>query len=340
MTTATWLGRPVTGVLFDLDDTLVDHRGAVERGLRVWLGGLGLDGLLEEHVERWFTLEAFHYERVQRGEISHAEQRRARIRGVLPALGPAGRRRRRRRVRAATWPATARPGRRSTTPARRWRGCSALGLPVGILTNGDQSAQEEKVRRTGLASYDVPVYASSSLPAAKPDPRAFHTACADLGVDPAGVVMVGDSLRHDVEGARAAGMAGVLIDRIGRYRARRGARRAAEIEVLPPSSAGERQQPLASSRDRSRAASRAARNAARTLWISSSRRAAAVVPPGEVTCSRSTVGCSLVSREHLRRADQGLDDQLVRGRPRQTEVHAGLDHRLDDEEDVGRTRAR
>ena len=31
--------------------------------------------------------------------------------------------------------------------------------------------------------------------------------------------MVGDSLRHDVQGARAAGLAGVLIDRVGRYRA-------------------------------------------------------------------------------------------------------------------------
>src|SRR5262245_59401879 len=37
-------------------------------------------------------------------------------------------------------------------------------------------------------------------------------------------------------------------------------------------------------------------NAARTLWSSSWRTAAAVVPPGEVTRSRSTIGCSPVSR--------------------------------------------
>ena len=40
-------------------------------------------------------------------------------------------------------------------------------------------------------------------------------------------------------------------------------------------------------------------NAARTLWSSSWRTAAAVVPPGEVTRSRSTVGCSPVSRSSL-----------------------------------------
>lgn len=217
MATSTWLGRPVTGVLFDLDDTLVDHRGAVERGLRVWLAGLGLGDLLEEHAERWFTLETLHHERFQRGEISLVEQRRIRIRAFFPRCD----------LRddavaddvfagylacyRAAWSAFADAG----AALERVR---ALGLQVGILTNGDQAAQEEKVRRTGLASYGVPVYASSSLPAPKPDPRAFHHACADLGIDPAGVVMVGDSLRHDVEGARVAGMAGVLIDRIGRYR--------------------------------------------------------------------------------------------------------------------------
>ncbi|WP_322937664.1 HAD family hydrolase [Nocardioides bizhenqiangii] len=217
MTTATRLGRPVTGVLFDLDDTLFDHRGAVDRGLRAWLSGLGLDGILEEHVERWFALETFHHERFQRGEISHVDQRRARIRAFLHGWDLADdavaddtfagylacyR---------AAWSAFA-------DAAAALEQALAAGLRVGILTNGEQSIQETKVRRTGLATYDVPVFASSSLPAAKPDPRAFRTACADLGVDPGGVVMVGDSLRHDVEGARAAGMSGVLIDRTGRYR--------------------------------------------------------------------------------------------------------------------------
>ncbi|MDZ5622682.1 HAD family hydrolase [Nocardioides sp. HM23] len=217
MTTATRLGRPVTGVLFDLDDTLFDHRGAADRGLRAWLSGLGLDGILEEHVERWFALETFHHERFQRGEISHVDQRRARIRAFLHGWDLADdavaddtfagylacyR---------AAWSAFA-------DAAAALEQALAAGLRVGILTNGEQSIQETKVRRTGLATYDVPVFASSSLPAAKPDPRAFRTACADLGVDPGGVVMVGDSLRHDVEGARAAGMSGVLIDRTGRYR--------------------------------------------------------------------------------------------------------------------------
>ena len=172
-------------MLFDLDGTLFDHRGAAERGLRIWLDGLGLDGLLEEHVDRWFTLETLHHERFQRGEISHVEQRRARIRGFLPRCDLRRRCGCRRRVRGLP-----RLLPRGVVGVRgRGRGARAgagVGIPVGILTNGDQAAQEEKVRRTGLGSYAVPVYASSSLPAAKPDPRAFHHACADLGVDAGG----------------------------------------------------------------------------------------------------------------------------------------------------------
>src|SRR5262249_13216554 len=51
-----------------------------------------------------------------------------------------------------------------------------------------------------------------------------------------------------------------------------------------------------SSRERSRAASMAVSSAARTAWFSSSRIAEMVVPPGDVTASRSVTGCSPDSR--------------------------------------------
>lgn len=203
-------------VLFDLDDTLVDHRGAAIRGLRVWLGGLGLDGSVDEHVERWFQLEALHYERCQRGEISFVEQRRARIRGFLPAWDLADD-----DLADDTFAGFLACYRAAWATfddaAATLEQALAAGLPVAILTNGDQRAQEEKVRRTGLASYGVPVLASSSLPAAKPDPRAFLAACRSLGVAPEATLMVGDSVRHDVRGALGAGLAAVLVDRHGRY---------------------------------------------------------------------------------------------------------------------------
>jgi putative hydrolase of the HAD superfamily len=209
-------GMTIRAVLFDLDDTLVDHRGAAERGLRAWLAGLALEGPLEEHVERWFALEVRHYERAQRGEISYVEHRRARIRGFLPSWDLADD-----ALADATYAGflgcyqAAWRAHRDAGPALQR--AHDHGLRVGILTNGEQHIQERKVRRTGLAAYDVPVLASSALPAAKPDPRAFHAACGRLGADPSETVMIGDSLRNDVRGAHRAGLHAVLLDRSGRY---------------------------------------------------------------------------------------------------------------------------
>jgi putative hydrolase of the HAD superfamily len=50
----------------------------------------------------------------------------------------------------------------------------------------------------------------------KPHPSIFRTALKLLSVAPEEAVMVGDSYRHDIEGARTVGMRGVLLRRSGR----------------------------------------------------------------------------------------------------------------------------
>lgn len=213
----------VEAVVFDLDDTLVDHRGATDRGLRGWLAGLGLaddPAALEQHVERWFALEALHHGRSRRGELGHLEQRRARIRAFLPGWDLADD-----RIADDTFAGFL------ACQRAAWRAfddaagaivaARAAGLAVGILTNGERAVQEDKLRRTGLGRWGVPLFASSELRFAKPDPRAYRAACAGLGVAPARCVMVGDSLRLDVVGAQRAGLTGVLLDRAGWFRPER-----------------------------------------------------------------------------------------------------------------------
>ena len=50
----------------------------------------------------------------------------------------------------------------------------------------------------------------------KPDPAFYRAAVDDLGLEPGEVVMVGDDIRTDVEGAQRAGLAGVLV-RTGKF---------------------------------------------------------------------------------------------------------------------------
>ncbi|MFT4218702.1 MAG: HAD family hydrolase [Micropruina sp.] len=82
----------------------------------------------------------------------------------------------------------------------------ASGCRVGVLTNGDEGQQREKLAAIGLLRPDLRVFASSTLGCAKPEARAFELACGGLATAPSQTVMVGDDRVKDVLGARAAGL--------------------------------------------------------------------------------------------------------------------------------------
>ncbi len=65
----------------------------------------------------------------------------------------------------------------------------------------------------GRAGWVDGVVTSAAVGAAKPDPRVFHAALALAGVSARRALHVGDSLEHDVAGARAAGVAAVWLCR-------------------------------------------------------------------------------------------------------------------------------
>ncbi len=71
---------------------------------------------------------------------------------------------------------------------------------------------------------------------------------------------------------------------------------------------------------------------------SSTRKPAAVVPPGDVTIARRRDRVAVLV-EHRRRADEQLAHQRVGDRPGQPGQHAGVDQRLGDQEQVRRPTA-
>lgn len=205
--------RRYDAVLFDLDDTLLDHRGAAADALRGWARHAGLSGPPDELAVTWQLLERRYYDMYQRGELTKTEQRRARVREVLSprtltddeADG----------LFVEYWARYCAAWRPFPDAEGAVRRALAQGLRVGLLTNGDVRDQRRKVEATVLAEFALPLFASSELPAAKPDPRAFAFACAALDVAPDRCVMVGDALVNDVEGALGAGLPAVLLDRYG-----------------------------------------------------------------------------------------------------------------------------
>ena len=89
----------------------------------------------------------------------------------------------------------------------RSRGCKLI-----VVTNWDVSVHE-MLARTGLAPLLDGAVSSAEVGAAKPDPAIFRVALELAGVEAAQAVHVGDTPAEDGEGARAAGIRAVLLDR-------------------------------------------------------------------------------------------------------------------------------
>jgi putative hydrolase of the HAD superfamily len=211
----------VGAVLFDLDGTLMDHDAAREAGLRAHLSDWLPDiepARLARLGEEWRRLEALHYDEYARGECSFSEQRRRRVRGMYAALErePA------RELAADEWFAAYLSHYR-----KEWRAFADV-LPalaalaarhpqtaLGVVTNGEGEPQRMKLARIGLGDRFGVVVASGEVGVAKPRAEIFALACERLGVAMERTAHVGDRLDLDAEGAAAAGLRGVWLDRLG-----------------------------------------------------------------------------------------------------------------------------
>lgn len=108
----------------------------------------------------------------------------------------------------------------------------ALGCSLGIVSNFDGRVLPI-LDGLGLAPWFASVTLSSQVGVTKPDPAIFARALAHHGAEPAQALHVGDSPAEDGEGARAAGLRAVLIDRTERHADRLGVARVASLAALP-----------------------------------------------------------------------------------------------------------
>lgn len=223
---------PIRGVLFDIDDTLVDTASAFGSALR---GSLGIwrdlsDAEAAQVLATWRADAGGHYRAYVAGQLGFDEQRRQRLAPItdmlaLPRMDD---------ERFAAWDIRYR-----ALFAQAWtafddaRGCVqravADGLAVGIVTNAPAAMQETKLSAVGLADLLPVMVAVDTLGVGKPDPRVFAEGCRRLGTEPAETIYVGDEPDIDAVGATQAGLRGVWIDRPGR---RRGDAQVEGVEIV------------------------------------------------------------------------------------------------------------
>ena len=209
----------VEGVLFDIDDTLVDTRGAFGQALRQVAGAFLPDVQDARHAEvlaMWRADANGHYVRYTRGQAGYQEQRMARANELQAAFGG-------RVLDDAAYLEWNDVFERGFADA--WAAhpevtevvdeLLAAGLAVGALSNAGVAYQTSKLVRTGLADRVPMLVGVDTLGVGKPDPRVFVEACRRLGTEPRRTAYVGDELDVDARAAISAGLLGIWVDRPG-----------------------------------------------------------------------------------------------------------------------------
>jgi len=194
-------------VLFDLDDTLFDHRLCARTALsELHAAHAQFQGYPLDDFERLHStfLEELH-PLVTRGEIPLEEARRERLRRLFRAVGAAPAEDLIAEAAAAYRESYIRfrqpiPGAAPLLAAVKRR------ARVAIVSNNLLEEQQDKLRQCDLSEYIDVLVVSEEAGMSKPDPRIFEITLDRLGCRPDEVVMVGDSWTADIAGAIASGI--------------------------------------------------------------------------------------------------------------------------------------
>jgi HAD superfamily hydrolase (TIGR01549 family) len=204
-------------VLFDLDDTLFDHRRCAHEALSgIHRAHPALRALPFAELERVHAalLDDLHA-RVLSGDLGLEAAREERFRRLFQAAG----------VRAAdeivaATAATYREGyiriRQAIPGAAALLGAVRGRAAIGIVSNNLLAEQQGKLRDCGLDAFIDVLVVSEEAGCSKPDPRIFQIALERLQCEASDVVMIGDSWAADVIGASDAGIRAIWFNPQGR----------------------------------------------------------------------------------------------------------------------------
>jgi phosphoglycolate phosphatase len=192
---ARWRGRPITGVLFDLDGTLLDTAADIALALNRAVGEFGWESVPADAVRTM----------IGRGgpmlirRVAAAQQRTLdepahaalteRFFDHYGALQDSGE-------------GSARP---FEGAPEALQALHAAGLRIAIVTNKQQRFAWSLMRRLALDAWIDCIVGGDSCERRKPHPDPLLFACQSLKIAPANALMIGDST-NDVQAARAAGI--------------------------------------------------------------------------------------------------------------------------------------
>ncbi|HEY3252191.1 MAG TPA: HAD family hydrolase [Ignavibacteria bacterium] len=207
-------------VLFDLDDTLFDHRHSMRTGLAVLqkkydcFSELTLDEFEQQHIR---LMNEIHLSKILRGEITLEEGRALRFKRAFTLFG----------INAPDEIANDAADfyRKTYSSVTRLKpGAEALLKEIkkqyktGIVTNNLIEEQTRKLKECEIEHLVDVMVTSEEAGVVKPDPLIFNMALERLDCSVSDVIMIGDSWEVDIMGAHKLGMRCIWVNTYNEYR--------------------------------------------------------------------------------------------------------------------------
>jgi len=196
-------GEGYKAILFDLDDTLVDFKTAESKSLQLTYEEFYQDLTPETDFRDLFhTINKSLWKSAEAGNLDTKHIRTLRFEEVNKAFP------------SKSSPETiAQFYLDKLAETSEWiegaeKAIQALSKShkLGIITNGFSCVQRKKYTLHCMHNWIPLLVISEEVGCAKPDKRIFHWALEKMGCTPDEVLMVGDSLSSDFEGAMASGI--------------------------------------------------------------------------------------------------------------------------------------
>jgi len=183
----------VHALIFDLDGTLIDSKQDLIHSVNAMLRELGRGELAEETISGYIGHGAPQLVARALGDGSTEEERQRGLQFFLSYYEL------HKMDRTCAYPGVA-----ETLE-------QLASMPMAVLTNKPVRISVRLLEAMGLAKYFRAIYGGNSFKTKKPDPLGARTILRELGADPRGALLVGDS-EVDVQTARNAGTLAAAVN--------------------------------------------------------------------------------------------------------------------------------
>lgn len=200
-------------IFFDIDGTLLDHKGAELEGIKAFYKANGFDKIcsFDEFQNAWIQYSDKNFEKFLKKECSFEEQRAMRIIDVYNEFGKEIEY----DISLVKFSDYLKAYEEAWKPYDDVIECldSLKGYKLGIISNGDYNQQVSKLKKMKIDKYFCDIVTAGEVGYAKPDGKIFEIACERNGVEIKEAYYIGDNVKTDIIPVNKIGMRGILIDR-------------------------------------------------------------------------------------------------------------------------------